>query len=220
MAMTSTHSAIGTYVDHLKQCSNLEQEWHYWGLSDRPKSVRRCIQNTLGLRMRSGRRCVGHRDLLATVMGKNRRPGTGSLDHAKSNQHTGPRAGSWVQPRKVQPGILIASFRNQPGRLCSVLRWVRMSTLRIRTMPLEQAHGRRGLLTRGAQQALWDPSAGALRGCASLGKLEQRQGLLIPWYHEDRDCDYLRVPRLAVAPAASAASPSSDPESFAVTLSA
>lgn len=79
-----------------------------------------------------------------------------------------------------------------------------------------RADGRKGPL-RGAQPVLTDPSAGAQRGYANLGKLELRQGLLIPWYHEDKDCDYLHVPRLVAAPAASAANPSSDLGSFAVT---
>jgi hypothetical protein len=155
------------------------------------------------------------------AMGKNRRPGTDTLDHVASSLHTGPRAGSWEQPKRVQPGILIAHFHSQRGLLCSVPHWERtLLMLRNLKMPWERADGRKGPLMKGVQPALRDPSAGAPRGCASLDKLEQRQGLLIPWYHEDKDCDYLHVPRLAVAPAASAASPSSDPESFAMTLSA
>lgn len=150
----------------------------------------------LGLRMRLGRRWVGRRHLLVTAMGKNHKPGTGILDHVASNRRTGPRAGSSEQPRMVQPGNLIAHFHSQLGQLCSVLHWGRMPRmLRSPKMPWERADGRKGPLLTDAQPALRDPNAGALRGCENLGKL--------------------RVPRLAVVPAASAASPSSDPESFA-----
>jgi hypothetical protein len=51
--------------------------------------------------------------------------------------------------------------------------------------------------------------------------LEKRQGLLKPWSFEREDYDYLRdLLRPVVVPVASAANPSSDPESFAVTQSA
>ena len=61
----------------------------------------------------------------------------------------------------------------------------------------------------------WDPNAGGQHVCESPDKpLVKRQGLLIPWYLEDKDCDYLHVPRLVAAPAANAASPSSSLGSF------
>ena len=82
-------------------------------------------------------------------------------------------------------------------------------------MPWGRADDRRGRL-RDARPVLKGPSADAQRGYVNLGKLIQCQGLLIPWYLEDRDCDYLHAPRLVAAPAANAVNPSSSLESFAV----
>jgi hypothetical protein len=147
-------------------------------------------------------------------MGKIHKAGMGSLGPAASNQSTGPRAGSWVRPRRAQPGSLVGHFRSQRVRWCSVLHSVHMlPMLRIQTRPLARAGDRKGR-PRGARLVSRGPNAGGQRGCANLGKLELCQGLLIPWYLEDKDCDYLHVPRLVAAPAANAASPSSGLGSF------
>jgi hypothetical protein len=186
------------------------------GLSDRPKSFRRCIQNTLGLRRRLGQRWGGRRHLLVTVRGKNRRPETHILDHVASSLSMDPLVVSLGQPRTVQPDNLVERCHSQLEQLCSVLRLVRMPMMLHTLKRLwERADGRKGL-PRGVRPALKGPSAGAQRGYANLGKLILRQGLLIPWYLEDRDCDYLHVPRLVAALAANAANPSSNPESFAM----
>ena len=106
------------------------------GLSDRPKRFRQCIQNTLGLRMRSELRWGGHRHLLETVMGKNRKAGIGILDHVASNRSMGPLAASLEQPRMEQPGILVAHFHSQLEQLCNVLRLAHMPPmLRMLRMP-------------------------------------------------------------------------------------
>ena len=151
-----------------------------------------------------------------TATGKiHKKPESGIQDHAASNQRKDPRAVSWEQLRMVQPDMLIECFHSQLEQLCSVPRLVRMPTmLHILKRPWGRADGRKDPL-RGARPVSKDPSAGAQRGCANLGKLTLRQGLLIPWYREDRDCDYLRDP-LVAALAANAVSPSSGPGSFAM----
>lgn len=147
-------------------------------------------------------------------MGKIHKAGMGILDHAASNRNRGPQAVFLGRPKRAQPGILVARFRSQRVRLYSDLHSVHMRPmLRIQTTPLAQAGGRRGRL-KGARLVSKGPSAGGQRGYVSLGKLKLCQGLLIPWYREDKDCDYLHVPRLVAAPAANAANPSSDPGSF------
>ena len=114
----------------------------------------------------------------------------------------------------MQPGSRVVRFRRLE-QLCSVLRLVHTpTTSHMPRMPWERADDRKGPL-RDARPVLKGPSAGAQRGYVNLGKLIQRQGLLIPWYLEDRDCDYLHAPRLAAAPAANAVNPSSGLESFA-----
>ncbi len=92
------------------------------GLSDRPKSLRRCIQNTLGSRTRSELRWFGRRHLLGTAMGKNRKAETGILDHALNNRNTDPLVRSLERPTMEQPGILVVHFHSQQEQLCSVLR--------------------------------------------------------------------------------------------------
>jgi hypothetical protein len=150
-----------------------------------------------------------------TVMCKNHRAESDILDHASSIRNMDPLAVSSGQPEMVQPGILLAWFHNQLERLCSVLRLVHKPMMsRIPTRPWEQTGDRKGPL-RGAQPVSLDPSAGAQRGYASLGKLIQRQGLLIPSYLEDKDCDYLHVSRLVAALVANAVNPSSGLGSFA-----
>lgn len=143
------------------------------------------------------------------------RPGTGMPDHVVYNRNMDLFQLSLGQPGTAQPDIPLEHFRSQLGQLCNGNRWVHMPTmLRILKTPWGQTDDRRGPPT-GAQPVWRDPSAGGKHGCANLGKLIQRQGLLIPWYLEDKDCDYLHVPRQVGAPAANAASHSSGPESFA-----
>jgi hypothetical protein len=69
--------------------------------------------------------------------------------------------------------------------------------------PADERHRRQ----QGDRRVLKGPSAGGQHVCVSLGKLVKSQDLLIPWYLEGRDCDYLHVPRLAPVPVASAVSP-------------
>lgn len=157
--------------------------------------------------------------LLGTVMGKIHRVGIGILDHVASIQNMGPRAESLGQQRTVQPGNLVAHYHTQRVQLYSDLHLVHMAPMLHMTMPWGRVGGRKGRL-KDARPVSKDPSAGGQRGYVNLGTLELCQGLLIPWYHEDKDYDYLRVRRLVGAPAANAANPSSDPESFAVESSA
>ena len=150
-------------------------------------------------------------------MGKNHIAETGILDHVAYNR-SNLWAPSWDQLRMEPPGKLAVCFHSQPEQLCSVhlLRHtVPMS--RIQT-PWGQTGDRKDPL-RGVRRDSRDPSAGVQHEFESLGKLKLRQGLLIPWYHEDKDCDYLRVP-LAGALPASAESPSSNLGSFAGIMSA
>lgn len=150
-------------------------------------------------------------------MGKNRMADFGSQDHAASSQNN-PRARFLVRRKMEPPGMLVGRFHSLQEQLCSVLRLVRMLPMsHIRKPCRVQADDRTGP-PRSARLVLKDPSAGVRRGYENLGKLELRQGLLIPWYHEDKDCDYLHVPQV-VAPDANAVSPSSDLGSFAVNMS-
>ena len=80
------------------------------GLSDRPKSVRRSIQNTLGLHIDWWVvPFVAHTDPWLPVLGKNTMLG---LDNpwrpwrwAAGKLNMDPRAGSLVQKMRVQPGM-------------------------------------------------------------------------------------------------------------------
>jgi hypothetical protein len=75
-------------------------------------------------------------------------------------------------------------------------------------MPVSSGQaGERRKHQQDGRRVLKDPSAGGQHGCGSPGKLVKSQGLLIPWYLEGRDCDYLHVPRLAPVLVASAVSP-------------
>jgi hypothetical protein len=75
-------------------------------------------------------------------------------------------------------------------------------------MPVSSGQaGERRRHRQDGRQVLRDPSAGGQRVCGNPGKLVKSQGLLIPWYLEGRDCDYLHVPRLAPVLVASAVSP-------------